>query len=77
MNIISRVQGNQQGKQVIEISDNGSGFANLENALTPFYTTKTHGSGIGLSLCAEIARNHGGESNLINLEGSGAKITMT
>jgi nitrogen fixation/metabolism regulation signal transduction histidine kinase len=70
-------QGNQQGKQVIEISDNGPGFANLENALTPFYTTKTHGSGIGLSLCAEIARNHGGEFNLTNLENSGAKITMT
>ncbi len=70
-------QGNQQGKQVIEISDNGPGFANLENALTPFYTTKAQGSGIGLSLCAEITRNHGGEFSLVNLEKSGAKITMT
>ena len=42
----------QQGKQCIELLDNGPGFANLENALTPFYTTKVHGSGIGLSLCA-------------------------
>ncbi|TPH12142.1 sensor histidine kinase [Litorilituus lipolyticus] len=66
----------QHEKQVIEIVDNGPGFANLDNALTPFYTTKHHGSGIGLSLCAEIARNHGGELTIINNASSGAKITM-
>lgn len=69
-------QGYQQTKQVIEINDNGPGFANLDNALTPFYTTKSHGSGIGLSLCAEITRNHGGEFILANTE-HGAKITMS
>jgi nitrogen fixation/metabolism regulation signal transduction histidine kinase len=66
----------QQSKQIIEISDNGPGFANLDNALTPFYTTKNHGSGIGLSLCAEIIRNHGGELNLENTK-NGAKIIMS
>jgi len=69
-------QGYQQTKQVIEINDNGPGFANLDNALTPFYTTKSHGSGIGLSLCAEITRNHGGEFILTNTD-IGAKITMS
>jgi len=56
----------QQKMQVIEVIDNGPGFANLDNVLTPFYTTKTHGSGIGLSLCAEISRNHGGELSVAN-----------
>ncbi|WP_019027163.1 sensor histidine kinase [Colwellia piezophila] len=70
------LQGNQHGRQVIEIIDNGPGFANLDNALTPFYTTKSHGSGIGLSLCAEITRNHGGEFSLENID-SGAKIIMS
>lgn len=56
----------QQEMQIIEITDNGPGFANLDNVLTPFYTTKTHGSGIGLSLCAEISRNHGGELSVEN-----------
>jgi two-component system nitrogen regulation sensor histidine kinase NtrY len=69
-------QGYQQTKQIIEVKDNGPGFANLDNALTPFYTTKNHGSGIGLSLCAEITRNHGGEFVLENID-NGAKITMS
>jgi nitrogen fixation/metabolism regulation signal transduction histidine kinase len=64
----------QQGKQVIEITDNGPGFSNLENALTPFYTTKSHGSGIGLSLCAEITRNHGGEFTLENTDNGASKF---
>lgn len=62
--------------QVIEIIDNGPGFANFDNVLTPFYTTKDNGSGIGLSLCAEIAKNHGGQINLSNSQNSGANIQI-
>jgi nitrogen fixation/metabolism regulation signal transduction histidine kinase len=63
-------------KQVIEILDNGRGFANLKNALTPFYTTKKSGSGIGLSLCAEIIANHLGELSVGNNQSGGAKIII-
>ena len=66
-----------KNEQIIEITDNGPGFANLNNVLTPFYTTKTHGSGIGLSLCAEITRNHQGQLSVSNLNDGGAKISMT
>jgi signal transduction histidine kinase len=66
-----------KNEQVIEITDNGPGFANLDNVLTPFYTTKTHGSGIGLSLCAEITRNHQGQLSVSNIIEGGAKICMT
>jgi nitrogen fixation/metabolism regulation signal transduction histidine kinase len=65
-----------KNEQVIKITDNGPGFANLENVLTPFYTTKTHGSGIGLSLCSEITRNHQGQLSVSNISGGGAKISM-
>lgn len=69
-----------QEQQIIEITDNGPGFANIDNALTPFYTTKAEGSGIGLSLCAEIINNHLGQLRVENLENenniSGAKILM-
>jgi two-component system nitrogen regulation sensor histidine kinase NtrY len=64
-------------EQVIDITDNGPGFANLDNVLTPFYTTKTSGSGIGLSLCAEITRNHKGQISVSNINDGGAKISMT
>ncbi|MFT5690952.1 MAG: two-component system nitrogen regulation sensor histidine kinase NtrY [Oceanicoccus sp.] len=65
-----------QHKQIVELFDNGPGFANLENVLTPFYTTKKQGSGIGLSLCAEIIHNHSGQFKVENVAGLGAKITM-
>jgi nitrogen fixation/metabolism regulation signal transduction histidine kinase len=67
----------QQQIQVIEIRDNGPGFANLNNVLTPFYTTKTNGSGIGLSLCDSITRNHKGQLKVANLNHGGAIITLT
>jgi len=66
-----------QQNQVIEIYDNGPGFSNLENVLTPFYTTKSHGSGIGLSLCAEITRNHSGQLKVENLSPHGAKVCLS
>jgi len=70
----------QQDQQIVEVEDNGPGFANLSNVLTPFYTTKADGSGIGLSLCAEIINNHHGQLNVSNIyqqdEVVGAKISM-
>jgi two-component system nitrogen regulation sensor histidine kinase NtrY len=66
-----------KNEQVIEITDNGPVFANLDNVLTPFYTTKTHGSGIGLSLCAEITRNHHGQLSVSNVSDGGARISIT
>jgi len=70
----------QKDYQLIEIEDNGPGFANLNNVLTPFYTTKSDGSGIGLSLCAEIIKNHNGQLTVENRQNKsaivGAKILM-
>ncbi|OIQ46523.1 MAG: hypothetical protein BM565_11295 [Gammaproteobacteria bacterium MedPE] len=63
--------------QCIEVSDNGPGFTNLNNASTPFYTTKSDGNGIGLALCREIAHQHNGILSLSNTtETGGAKITL-
>ncbi len=63
--------------QHLRITDNGEGFANLENVLVPFYTTKSDGSGIGLALCAEIARHHGGELKPSNSERGGASVEIS
>jgi len=65
-----------ENMQTIEIQDNGDGFINLENTLTPFYTTKSNGNGIGLSLCREIVHQHGGYFQVSNTD-SGALATMS
>jgi signal transduction histidine kinase len=61
----------------IEVVDRGSGLSPdaLENALLPFYTTKTSGSGLGLPLCREIVEGHGGWLRLGNRPGGGAAVT--
>ena len=53
---------------MIELQDGGGGLAAevLEHALLPFYTTKANGSGIGLTLCRDVAEAHGGWLSLRN-----------
>ena len=66
------------GMLSIIVKDRGTGIANLENLFVPFYTTKSSGSGIGLTLCQQILHNHNGELKLINrLDGPGAEATVT
>lgn len=50
------------GRVIIAVIDNGHGIDDetLENIFVPFYTTKTEGSGIGLSLSRQIMRAHRG-----------------
>ena len=47
---------------IISISDNGKGILPevMERIFVPFFTTKTSGSGIGLSICKQIVTLHGG-----------------
>jgi two-component system, NtrC family, nitrogen regulation sensor histidine kinase NtrY len=47
-------------QQLLTLTDNGPGFANMDNLFTPFYTTKQAGSGVGLMLCQEIMHLHDG-----------------
>lgn len=53
------------------IQDFGGGIPPeiLQHALLPFYTTKTGGSGIGLTLCRDIIEAHGGELQIQNRQG--------
>lgn len=47
---------------LIKVEDNGCGIMPevLDRIFVPFFTTKSNGSGIGLSICRQIASLHGG-----------------
>jgi len=53
----------------IRMRDNGHGIPEKEvgRVFEPFYTTKDHGSGLGMSICRRIMEAHGGT---ISIEGT-------
>ena len=53
---------------VVVVEDDGFGLSGTTNLFVPFFTTKSHGSGIGLVLSRQIVEAHGGSLFLINRE---------
>lgn len=62
----------------ISIEDNGAGISpEIRDMLfQPFVTTKSGGSGVGLSLSRQIVRLHGGDLRLTGSPGHGAKAVI-
>jgi len=54
------------GRVEVRVEDEGPGIADTTNLFVPFFTTKRHGSGIGLVLSRQIAEAHGGTLTLEN-----------
>ncbi len=65
-------------KVVVRFADSGAGFSDPNRAFDPFYTTKPvgKGSGLGLSICYGLIKEHGGEISVQNLQPTGAAITI-
>jgi len=62
----------------IIVRDRGKGMTekNLSNALLPFYSTRSGGTGLGLPLCREIVEAHGGKILISNRKNGGLKVTL-
>lgn len=67
------------GNTTLTISDNGEGILPdvLDKIFVPFFTTKTSGSGIGLSLCKQIMTLHEGSINVKSEVGKGSCFILT
>lgn len=68
----------QANNLLVTVQDRGSGMSAdvLVNALLPFYSTKKTGTGLGLSLCREIAEAHNGRIAIHNREGGGLVVKI-
>lgn len=64
---------------ILEVEDTGTGMSEefLENVGMPFFTTKELGTGLGLSVCTSIIKNHNGESTITSKVGQGTKVTIS
>ncbi len=68
----------KEGITTIEIADNGPGIPEevMEKIFIPFFTTKSNGSGIGLSLCRQIIHLHKGNLKVRSEKGEGTVFTI-
>jgi signal transduction histidine kinase len=63
---------------VTSIKDTGCGIAreNLDAVYDPFFTSKTRGAGLGLTMVHQILMNHKGELKIESKEGIGTTVTL-
>jgi two-component system, NtrC family, nitrogen regulation sensor histidine kinase NtrY len=69
----------RNGALNVFVVDEGPGIEDTANLFVPFFTTKPHGSGIGLTLVRQIAEAHGGAFTLLNRDdarGCVARLTL-
>ena len=60
----------------IAIADNGCGIAAEHRVLEPFFTTKQHGNGLGLSICRSVLWEVEGTLTIHSEPGSGTEVRI-
>jgi C4-dicarboxylate-specific signal transduction histidine kinase len=63
----------------VRVQDNGTGIASdvLPRIFVPMFTTKAHGTGLGLSVCHEVIQHHRGHINVSSQVGQGTTFIVT
>ena len=65
-------------KVALVVKDTGYGMSpeTLENLFTPYYTTKTEGTGLGMAISQRIVADHGGEIDVKSDERVGTTVRI-
>jgi two-component system NtrC family sensor kinase len=68
----------EQGFVVIEVSDTGRGISPdaLPRIFKPFFTTRSEGTGLGLSLANGIVQSHAGRIEVSSIPGKGTQFKV-
>ncbi|MFN0064878.1 MAG: two-component system sensor histidine kinase NtrB [Chlamydiales bacterium] len=63
---------------IVEIEDRGPGIEkdHLEKIFTPFFTTKTKGTGLGLPEAQKVVQGHGGKIVVESIKGKGTTFRV-
>ena len=63
---------------VVRLIDNGTGISDTKKVMTPYFTTKTKGTGLGLPIVSKIINEHLGDFLLKNRkDGNGVNIEIS
>ncbi|MFP3977943.1 MULTISPECIES: sensor histidine kinase [Marinobacter] len=68
----------ETGELLVRVMDNGPGFAKAEagRLAEAFYTTKSHGTGLGLAVVQAVVKAHQGQFSIDSPEQGGAIATL-
>ena len=63
---------------MIRLTDNGTGISDTKKIMTPYFTTKTKGTGLGLPIVSKIINEHSGDFLIKNKkDGNGVHIEIS
>jgi len=71
--------GADRGRPYVRISDNGRGIprADRKQIFNLFFSTRKHGTGLGLPIVRKVVRENGGTIQIRSREGRGTTVTVT
>ena len=69
----------KKDKVLVYFKDNGSGISEdiLKQIKEPFFTTKSKGTGLGVSISYDIVEAHGGNLEYVSKLGEGTTVIMS
>ena len=62
---------------MVKLTDNGTGIPDTKKVMTPYFTTKAKGTGLGLPIVSKIINEHSGDFTIKNKKkGAGVNIEI-